>query len=93
MMPELGRNLLDEAGSARCKWTGDMESTPCHGDELPAVGSQVGASDLASIDHRAYELISTLGGMMITILDGGRVERSKTPRWCEPWFVVRKGAG
>ena len=62
MMPELGRNLLDEAGSALvAKWIGDMESTPCHGDELPAVGSQVGASDLASIDHRAYELISTRG--------------------------------
>ena len=62
MMPELGRNLLDEAGSALvAKWIGDMESTPCHGDELPAVGSQVGESDLASIDHRAYELISTQG--------------------------------
>ena len=62
MMPELGRNLLDEAGSAIvAKWIGDMESTPCHGDELPAVGIQVGASDFASIDHRAYELISTRG--------------------------------
>ena len=61
MMPELGRNLLDEAGSALvAKWIGDMESTPCHGDELPVVGSQMGA-DLASIDHRAYELISTRG--------------------------------
>ena len=62
MMPELGRNLLDEAGSALvAKWFGDMESTPCHGDELAAVGSQVGASELASIYHRAYELISTRG--------------------------------
>ena len=62
MMPELGRNLLDEAGSALvAKWIGEMEPTLCQGEGAPAVGSQLGTSDLASIDHRAYELISTQG--------------------------------
>ena len=33
MMPELGRNLLDEAGSALvAKWIGEMEPTPCQGE-------------------------------------------------------------
>ncbi len=62
MMPELGRNLLDEAGSVLvAKWIGEMEPTPCQGEGAPTVGSQLGISDLASIDHRAYELISTQG--------------------------------
>ena len=62
MMPELGRNLLDKAGSALvASWIGDMEPTPCQGEGIPAIGSQLGTSDLASIDHRAYELISTRG--------------------------------
>ena len=62
MMPELGRNLLDEAGSALvAKWIGEMEPTLCQGEGAPVKGSELGATDLASIDHRAYELISTQG--------------------------------
>ena len=62
MMPELGRNLLDEAGNALvAKWIDEMEPTPCQGEEAPAVGRQIGTSDVASIDHRAHELISTQG--------------------------------
>ena len=60
MMPELGRNLLDKAGSALvASWIGDMEPTPCQGEGIPAIGSQLGTSDLASVDHHAHELIST----------------------------------
>ena len=62
MMPELGRNLLDEAGSALvAEWIGDMESTPCHDEKRPAGGSGVGTSHIASVDHREYELMSTQG--------------------------------
>ena len=62
MMPELGRNLLDEAGSALvAEWIGDMESTPCHDEKRPAGGSGVGTSHIASVDHREHELMSTQG--------------------------------